>query len=240
MLGRLAIDLSGDFRVSEPLQRRGGSVPLTVDLHVTDLAAVLEGPTRVVGHSWGAMLGLNLAAAHPELVERLALVGCGTYDRASRAEHDRLMAQRLGAEGRARKEQLKAAAFGATADERDLLLAERGRQSAIAQSYELLPDALDPAPTDLPLDAKGHDETWDDAMRRQHEHVDPESFTSVRCPVLMLHGDTDPHPGASTFDTLHDYIPQLTYEELERCGHSPWLEVHAREPFLRALTEWLW
>src|SRR5262245_33267489 len=167
MLAGLAVDLSDEFSVLEPLQRRGGSVPLTVDRHGADLAAALDGPTRIVGHSWGAMLGLNLAASHPELVDRLALVGCGTYDEASRAEHDRLMAERLGGEGRARKAQLKAQYARASAAERDVILADRGRQSAVAQSYELLSGALDPVDTDLPLDAQGHDETWDDAMRRQ-------------------------------------------------------------------------
>jgi pimeloyl-ACP methyl ester carboxylesterase len=38
----------------------------------------------LVGHSWGAMLALCYAAEHP--VERVVLVGCGTFDEASRAE----------------------------------------------------------------------------------------------------------------------------------------------------------
>jgi pimeloyl-ACP methyl ester carboxylesterase len=44
----------------------------------SDLAAVLgdlgDGPADVVGSSWGALVGLALAAARPELVRRLAMV----------------------------------------------------------------------------------------------------------------------------------------------------------------------
>lgn len=235
-VARLAVDLSPRFRVLEPRQRRRGDAPLTVESHVADLAAILDRPARIVGHSWGAMLGLCFAATHPGLVERLALVGCGTFDDASRAAHDQAMAERLGPEGAARKAALKHAM--ADADERDRLLAERGRQSLVAQSVDLLPDALDPAATDLPLDAVGHEETWNDVLRRQRDHVDPDCFATITCPVTMFHGDADPHPGPATRDTLRRFIPRLEYVELQRCGHAPWLERHAREPFLALIREW--
>jgi len=55
----------------------------------------------------------------------------------------------------------------------------------------------------------------------------------------MLHGDDDPHPGPATHDTLRRHIPHLQYTGLPRCGHSPWRERHAREPFLDALRQWI-
>jgi pimeloyl-ACP methyl ester carboxylesterase len=85
----LALGLAGDFEVWEPLQRRSGAVDVTVDRHVTDLHDVAPDDATIVGHSWGAMLGLSYAARYPEDVRALALVGCGTYDEASRAEYQR-------------------------------------------------------------------------------------------------------------------------------------------------------
>ena len=73
------------YRVLEPLQRRSGGPSLTVARHVADLDEVLSPGVALVGWSWGAMLGLSFAAAHPERVRCLALVGCGTYDECSRA-----------------------------------------------------------------------------------------------------------------------------------------------------------
>jgi len=40
-------------------------------------------------------------------------------------------------------------------------------------------------------------------------------------------------------DGLQKFIPELEYIELDRCGHSPWIEAHARERFLSILRSWL-
>src|SRR5262249_57529220 len=85
----LAMTLAPEFEVWEPLQRRSGEVELTVDRHVADLRAVAPDTATIVGHSWGAMLGLSYAACHPSSVGALALVGCGTYDETSRADDER-------------------------------------------------------------------------------------------------------------------------------------------------------
>jgi pimeloyl-ACP methyl ester carboxylesterase len=55
----------------------------------------------------------------------------------------------------------------------------------------------------------------------------------------MLHGDYDPHPGAMIRASLEPFIPQLEYQELEKCGHSPWVEEHARAHFLETTRAWL-
>lgn len=85
----VARELARGRRVLEPLQRSSGAVPLTVALHVADLHEVVEchcggAAPALVGYSWGAMLALCYAAEHP--VERLVLVGCGTFDPVARAE----------------------------------------------------------------------------------------------------------------------------------------------------------
>ena len=43
----------------------------------------------------------------------------------------------------------------------------------------------------------------------------------------------------ATFDLLRAFVPQIRYRGFARCGHRPWAERHAREPFLAALREWL-
>jgi pimeloyl-ACP methyl ester carboxylesterase len=235
----LAAPLGDEFRVLEPLQRRAdGVTPLTVARHVDDLAAVLDEPALVVGWSWGAMLGLSFTVAHPELVRALVLVGCGTYDEASRAEYHRISVANLGADGPAMKAELVARLAAATTDEaRDAIVAERGARADRAQAYDLLPDDPEEPPTRV--DARGHEETWADVMRLQADGIEPAAFAAITVPVLMLHGDHDPHPGASTRDVLRDQIPQLEYVELARCSHSPWRERHGRDPFFTALRAWL-
>jgi len=229
----LARDLAPHCRVLEPLQRHSGEVPLTVAQHVSDLAEILREPVTLVGSSWGAMLGLSFTTAHPELVRSLVLVGCGTYDQASRDAYHTIMDERLGPVGRERKAQLEHQ-MSETTDphERDLILAQIGNLDEYAQAFDLMQTS-----DYIAIDAAGHTETWKDVLRLQDEGVEPAAFSTIVCPVLMLHCDTDPHPGRSTHETLRRFIPQIEYRELPQCGHEPWLERWGREPFLEELRQ---
>ncbi len=235
----LARALGADHRVLEPLQRRAGAVPLTVAQHVADLAAVSPPTTRLVGCSWGAMLGLSFAATHPERVSHLVLVGCGTYDEDARAALRAARARCLGPAGERRAAELEAALEGTTdPDNRDGLLAALGELHARAASYDRLEGTPAP-PEDLPPDATGHEQTWADVLRLQRGGIEPERFAAIRARVLMVHGDVDPHPGPATRDRLRRFVPQLEYVPLPRCGHEPWRERHARNPLLSVLREFL-
>lgn len=94
----LAAGLADRFRVYEPLQRGSGDEPLTVARHVADLHALIAdtGAERpaLVGESWGAMLALAYAAAHPDQVGPLALIGCGTWDEGARGVLRATLAER--------------------------------------------------------------------------------------------------------------------------------------------------
>jgi pimeloyl-ACP methyl ester carboxylesterase len=116
-------------------------------------------------------------------------------------------------------------------------LGERARQNESADRLYTYSRAVAEPP--IELDAKGHTETWNDMLRLQAEGVYPAAFAAIACPVLMLHGAYDPHPGEMIRDGLARYIPQLEYVELERCGHSPWIEEHARDRFFSVLRTWL-
>jgi pimeloyl-ACP methyl ester carboxylesterase len=231
----LARSLAGEFSVLEPLQRRGGSVPLTVEQHVSDLVAAVGTPMPIIGWSWGAMLGLSFAAIHPDRLRALVVVGCGTYDERSRALYREAVARRLGPEGSARMAQLGARLDAAPAAEKDGVFAEMGRLAGAADAWEPIGDATG----DLPADAAGHAETWGDVLRLQESGIEPARFGAIRVPVLMIHGSEDPHPGAATRDVLAAFVPQVEYVEIPGCGHAPWLERTGREPFFAMLLPWL-
>jgi pimeloyl-ACP methyl ester carboxylesterase len=234
----LAGDLAAGFRVLEPLQRRAGSQPLTVAQHVADLAAVAPDRAVFVGHSWGAMLALSFAARHPGRVKSLTLIGCGTYDLDARRAFQRTVDDRITPDDRTRLDELELRLESATDPAgHDRLLDELGQIFGDAESFAPLPPDRSSEP--LPADGPGFTETWADVLRLQETGVEPASFSSIRCPVLMLHGDHDPHPGPAIRDTLRRHIPHLEYTDFPRCGHTPWRERHARELFLQRLREWL-
>jgi pimeloyl-ACP methyl ester carboxylesterase len=222
--------LSYEFTVIEPLQRPSGRVVLTVDLHIADLRDVIHRyATRgvtLVGHSWGAMLALTFAARHPGMVSGIVLIGCGTFDPASREILESTVEQRMTAVHRDRLRR-----SSRTIEDEDVRMCVVGRILEPVYSYELAPHADE---TEW-YDARGHRESWADMLRLQQSGVYPAEFRSVRAPVLMLHGDYDPHPGQSTFACLRAVMPQLEYVELERCGHYPWWESSAHDAFFEVL-----
>jgi pimeloyl-ACP methyl ester carboxylesterase len=230
--------LAPHFQVLEPLQRRSGLVPLTVSRHVEDLSAVAPSPAVLIGWSWGAMLGLSFAARFPERVSDLVLVGCGTYDLATRTILQQSLDRRLGDEGRRKISALRGR-LAAESDKRsrDIILGELGAAYMEVESYDLL--ETEPSSENLPPDEAGHTETWNDALRLQQEGIEPGVFRGISARVLMIHGDVDPHPGALTRDFLRQFMPGLEYIQLDRCGHEPWRERHARHRFVEVVRAWL-
>ena len=231
-LAPLARELADGRGVLEPLQRSSGDEPLTVARHVADLEEVVSArcpsPPIIVGHSWGAMLGLAHAAAHPSSLRRLVLVSCGTFDAPSRAKLTATRDERTDDATRRRMTEIvrefsdadeRFAAFGALYEQLD--------------SYDLLERDAEPAR----CDERGYRESWGDMMRLEREGVHPALFAAITCPVVMIHGDYDPHPGRLVRDSLAAVIGDLTYHELERCGHYPWRERHARKAFLDLLRD---
>jgi len=236
-MASLAAAMAPTHTVYEPWQRRGGGRrPLSVRQHIDDLAEVAPERAAYVGWSWGAMLGLSFAAAHPDRVSSLTLVGCGTYGEETRETYSKALRSRLGHDGRMRLEDLEARLERATDPEwRDDLFGQMGELVERASAVEPLGFTAG----DTHPDAAGHFETWNDVLRLQHEQIEPRTFTLVELPVLMLHGDEDPHPGTMIRDTLHEYMPHLAYVGFRRCGHVPWLEKHALDAFMATLVEWI-
>jgi pimeloyl-ACP methyl ester carboxylesterase len=231
----LARGLAGSFRVLEPFQRGRGELPLTVAQHVADLIELLESRApgerpALVGSSWGAMLALAFAAAHPGIAGPLVLIGCGTFDLDARARMRATLESRTDQELRRRLERLRTEI--ADPDER---LRAMGELILPLYSWELITDDQEL----VRCDAAANSDSWADMIRLQQEGVFPAAFSAIDSPVLMLHGSHDPHPGAMIRASLEPYLPQLEYHEWPRCGHYPWLERAARDDFFERLKGWL-
>lgn len=231
----VARGLADSFRVLEPLQRGSGGEPLTVARHVADLHELVlsrcgDARPSLVGHSWGAMLALAYTAAHPGLVASLALIGCGTFDQAARDRMRAIMKERMDDGLRRRIERLPE-----EVPDPDERLRLTGELILPMYSYDL-------ATTNQEVetcDARANRETWEDMLRLLEEGVYPAAFAAINEPVLMLHGEVDPHPGQMIRASLAPYLPRLEYREWERCGHYPWLEKAVRAEFFAVVHEWL-
>ena len=230
-MAQIARALADSYRVLEPFQR--GSA-MTVAEHVADLHEVVEScketvAPALVGHSWGAMLALAYAAAHPNMAGPIVLVCSGTFDLPSREQLSANMDRQMDADMRRRLEILKE-------------LPDPNERFRALGDFTMELYSYDLATTDQEIDTSepgANSETWEDMVRLQEEGVYPAAFAAIKSPVLMLHGAVDPHPGEMIRTSLAAYIPQLEFREWERCGHYPWLEKATREEFFSVTRKWL-
>jgi pimeloyl-ACP methyl ester carboxylesterase len=234
-VGPLARELGKRWRVFEPHQRGSGATSLSVATHVQDLHDLIEERTRgshpiLVGHSWGAMLALAYAARHPARAAGLVLIGCGTFSLIARQEFERRLDAKLTPRDRADIERLER-----YEPDENRQLAMVGHVMTRVYGYDVEEIAMD---VDV-LDAQAHEQTWADMVKLQRDGVYPAAFAAIDVPVLMLHGDVDPHPGSLIAEDLRKYIPHLEYLELAKCGHSPWLERQAKRRFFSSLEAWM-
>ncbi len=231
----VARELVASFRILEPFQRGSGKERLTVARHIADLHKLIKSHCgkehpAIAGHSWGAMLALAYAAEHPDSVASIVLIGCGTFDEAARARMQAIRKERMDEKLLYRIEHL-AEEF----PDPDQRLAVLGQIFRKIDSYDLLA-----ADDDLQrCDAVAHEETWQDMMRLQEEGVYPAAFSKISVPVIMMHGDFDPHPGLLIRASLKAYLPGLEYCQFKHCGHYPWLERQAHQQFYAILRKWL-
>jgi pimeloyl-ACP methyl ester carboxylesterase len=179
------------------------------------------------------MLALCYAAAHPNNAGPIVLVGCGTFDSPSRARMKEILQERTDLHLLERLAEITAS----TSDAAELHMKKHRltRDLSVYARVDPWPDKEEYEP----LDVRAHKETWDDMMRLQSDGTYPKAFTGITSDVLMLHGNYDPHPGPMIHEYLRPFIRRLEYRELDRCGHSPWLERFARTEFFSTLKAWL-
>jgi len=115
--------------------------------------------------------------------------------------------------------------------EKDVLLARFGTLFTKA-------DACDP----VTLESDGLDISWDIHQRVWKEAAQWRSsgrllsrIEKIRCPVVAIHGDHDPHPAEGVRTPLSDVLKDFRLILLEHCGHRPWIERQAAEAFYDVL-----
>ena len=232
----VARELASRWSVLEPLQ-----TAMSVEVQIQELRAVLEErgdpPITLVGHSWGAWLGVLLAAAHPELVEHLILVGSGPFEAHYAAGMLETRLGRLSEEEREEAHTLLAVLDDPGADSGSAL-ARLGALFSKADSYDPLgTDPMDPDSGRLPVQQGIYRSVWDDANRLRAGGELLRRAGRICCPVLAIHGDHDPHPAQGVNIPLSAALIDFRFVLLDRCGHTPWLERQARDRFYALLHE---
>ena len=200
--------------------------PRDVETHVADAIAVLDhlGWDRawLIGHAWGAHLGMHIAVAHPERAAGLiALDALGALppDGGSGALVENLVA-RLTADERAALDVL--VARQADGDDDPTLMAQMFM--ALWPSYAFIHGNVLPPQTlriEVPLD----DEP--DTMASVRAHLEAgtleRGLPTLDLPALFLFGVGDPLPPSASLDTAA-LIRGAVIQPVEEAAHFPWIE----------------
>ncbi len=230
----VARELADEWGVLEPLQTRD-----SVDGQIEELRDVLAGtaqlPVALVGHSWGAMLGVFFTAHYPWMVRKLILVGSGVFTGEAARGIEATRQARMTPEQQVREAALVAALDDPAVTDKNAVMAQIGALSEAVDGYAPLDDTQHEADA-LPASYAIYTRVWSDAAARRARGELLEAAAHITCPVVAIHGDYDPHPAEGIRAPL-SVLPDFHWYLLERCGHTPWRERFARDAFYRILRE---
>ena len=230
----VARELSRDFGVLEPLQTAA-----TLDGQVEELRYTIEKqgspPVVLIGSSWGAMLSYIFAARHPALVKKLIMVGSGLFDDRYAAGIQKTRLSRLDAEAKHEVYSLVKDLNDDVVSDKNKLLARLGELFTKADAYD--PITLETEVLEVRFDI--HDRVWGDAMKLRGSGELLNLGKKIKCPVVAIHGDYDPHPAEGVRYPLSKVLKDFRFMLLPHCGHLPWIEREARDEFFKVVREQL-
>jgi pimeloyl-ACP methyl ester carboxylesterase len=225
----VARELSSTWGVLEPLQTE-----MSLEGQISELHAVLKEnaqlPVVLVGFSWGAMLSFIFTTRYPALVRKLILIGSGPFGEkyADNIVGDRLT--RLSEE-----ERIEAIGLidiiNSDGANKDKPMARLGELFAKADTYAPLTHKSEV----LEFSEEINRRVWAEAKRLRTSGELLGLGKKIRCPVVAIHGDYDPHLAEGVREPLTRVLKDFKFVLLEKCGHEPWIEKFARGRFYEIL-----
>jgi len=231
-LAPVARELAKTHGALEPLQTRS-----TLSGQLEELKLILELnadlPVRLVGFSWGAMLSFLFAARNPSLTKKLILVSSGAYEDKYTVNIMKTRLSRLSEEERRAVYSLTKILDNPEGKNKDKVLARFGDFITRADAYDPLPGKSEVIECRYDI----FERVWEDAQELRSSGEFLALGQHIRCPVVAIHGDYDPHPADGVRIPLSKVIKNFKFILLENCGHRPWIERAAKTRFYDLLRE---
>lgn len=231
----VARELADRWAILEPLQTK-----LTVGEQVEELKTTLENnatlPVTLVGFSWGAWLSFIFAATYPEFVKKLILVGSGGYEEKYASKTHKTRMKRLSAKQKLEIKSLEKDLDHPRGQDKNMIFAKLGALFTKVDTYNPIPRSLGKSgEVDCRVDI--FQSVWKDVAQLRDSGELLELGKLIRCPVVAIHGDYDPHPAQGVEKPLLRVLQKFRFILLTNCGHKPWIEKDARGRFFEILKE---
>jgi pimeloyl-ACP methyl ester carboxylesterase len=116
---------------------------------------------------------------------------------------------------------------------KNTLMARLGKLISKADSYNPLP--YDSEILECQYDI--YQSVWEQARELRSSGELLRLGKKIRCPVVAIHGDYDPHPYEGIKGPLSRVLKDFRFILLEKCGHRPWIERSVRDRFFDILRK---
>jgi pimeloyl-ACP methyl ester carboxylesterase len=226
----VAKELAVHWGVLEPLQTAA-----SIDGQLRELKSVLEEhgdlPIQLIGFSWGAWLSCLCAAKFPDLVNKLILVGSGSFDEKYANKIQQIRLNRLNADDRKNYDSLIEILNDLSSENKNETLQQLGELCEKADTFE----PIDYEIPKIDFRADIFQSVWQEAADLRRSGKLLELGKKIQCPVVAIHGDYDPHPAEGVQHPLAPMLNNFRSILLKNCGHKPWIERWAKDEFYRIL-----
>lgn len=224
--------LSSGFGILEPLQTAD-----SIDGQIEELKAILDKhaqlPVILVGASWGAWLSIMLSARHPELTKKLVLVSSGGFEKEYGVKTMETRLNRLSDDERNEVQSINAVLNDLDIETKESYLTRLGELFKKTDEY----DPLDTEAEDISIQDHIFKSVWSEANQLRASGELLALAELIRCPVVAIHGDYDPHPAEGVDKPLRSVLKNFRFFLLKNCGHTPWNERLAQDEFFRILED---
>ncbi len=228
----VARELAARQGILEPLQ-----TATSLKEQIEELRTVLEEhgdlPLTLLGFSWGAWLGFLVAARYPAIVSKLILVGSGPYEAKYATTIQTTRLARLQESERHELKTLIEVFNTPMAQDDSTVLARIGVLCAKADAYDPINESCEEIDCQVSL----FHGVWKDAEELRRGGKLLQLGARIRCPVVAIHGDYDPHPADGVKKPLSALLKDFRWNLLQHCGHKPWIEQQAKSRFYDILKE---
>lgn len=231
-MASVAQELSSLVGILEPLQNADSVGGQIEELRsVLDRAANL--PICLTGFSWGAMLAFLFTVRFPAYIRKLILIGSGPFDEKYAGN---IMDIRLSRLSGAKRDELKTLIEildDPAVENKDSALSAFGKLMAETDAY----DPVASGKLDVQVNYDIYRKVWREAWELRRSGRLLALGREIRCPVVAIHGDYDPHPQEGVNIPLSGILKDFRFILLKKCGHRPWLEREARDEFYGAFKK---
>ena len=227
----IARELAKEVPVFEPFQS-ALSIRGQLDEQYDLIAEHCAPPIILIGHSWGSLLAFMFTAQNPDMVKKLILIAAPSFDKKYAVNTTQKKLGRL-SEGH-RQEALELIENMRNNHNIESKVFQRyGQLMTYADSFEHIPHGDET----IAYHADIMEKVWAEAEALREKDSLLLFADDITCPVTTIHGDYDSHPFEGINAPLSARLEKFRAFNLEKCGHYPWYEKHAKDKFFRILKD---